>query len=186
MSHVITSDALVVASRNHVQKQIVEMLQINNQDISKPWLYFMEWLALVAPHMVNVLARLSEEQRLTTLKEAVEKGIYLYVPTEMQFDPTIRAQLHERFMPSSADKPLPVEIQTLIDDIESLYRLLDTEGFTSDVNRQYNVIQMRWHHFKLQAHALIGSGNQPNNAHEYYHVVMPHWRKLLRAVNACV
>lgn len=186
MSHVITSDALVVASRNHVQKQIGVMLHTDSQDISKPWLYFMEWLALVAPHMVNVLARLSEEQRHTTLKEAVEKGIYLYVPTEMQFDPTIRAQLHERFMPSSDGKPLPAEIQTLIDDIEALRLRVNSEGFTLEINQQYNQMQMRWAQFKLQAHALVGAGNQPNVAYDYYHVVMPHWRKLLRVVNACV
>ena len=177
---------LVSASTRHVQSQIDVMLKADPNDINKPWEWLMEWLALVAPHMVNVLSKISDIQRYTTLEAIVRDGMHLHIPTEMQFDPTIRAQLHERFMPSSDGKPLPVEIQTLIDDIDALYLRVKTEGFTLDVNRQYNQMQMRWTHFKLQAHALIGAGNQPNIAHDYYHVVMPHWRKLLRAANACV
>ena len=177
---------LVSASTRHVQSQIDVMLKADPNDINKPWEWLMEWLALVAPHMVNVLSKISDIQRYTTLEAIVRDGIHLHIPTELQFDPTVCAQLHERFMPSATTKPYPAEVQSLMDDIQSLCSAIESDGVTLELNQQYNQILMRWGHFKLRAHALIGTGDQPNDAHDYYHVVMPLYRKLVHTVNRCV
>lgn len=186
MKNEVALTALVSTSIKHVQAQIELMLKTDPNDITKPWLYLMEWLGLVAPHMVNVLAKLSDTHRHTTLKSIAVSGMQLHIPTAVQFDPVVCAQLHERFMPSATAKPYPVEVQGLMDDIQSLCNAIESDGFTLELNQRYNQIQMRWAQFKLQAHALIGTGKQPNDAHDYYHEVMPLYRKLVHTVNRCI